>query len=155
MINMAQVKNIRNLPVQIELGDKTRTIKYDLNAFAELELRFGSVQKAMDDLQSGSMKSVRIILWAGLIHEEAIVDEFSGEPTGYKITPYQVGGWVDPTRMQEISEKIGQAVSGGIPDTLPKELPKSTGIVDVTEMAKVVLTPEEEAQSKAEQEKNA
>jgi hypothetical protein len=155
---MAQVKDVRRIPVTIELGGKKRTIKYDLNAFAELELRFGSVQKAMESLETGSMKSVRTVLWAGLIHEEAIIDEILGEPTGYKITPFDVGGWVEPSMMQEISNKIAQAVQGDLPEVAAATAPINTTVAkegEVIEMAKVVLTPEEEAQAKAEEEKNA
>jgi hypothetical protein len=151
MIKMAQVKNIKNFPVTIELGGKTRAIRFDLNAFAELELRFGSVQEAMKALESGSMKSVRTILWSGLIHEEAVIDEVTGEPIKYNITPYQVGGWVEPSRMQEISEKISLAVQSGIPDATPvapQEIKVDNGL------AKIVLTPAEQIE-KDEQEKNA
>jgi hypothetical protein len=112
---MARIKDIRPDPIYFEGGGKKRTIKYDLNAFAELERRYGSVEAAMTEFQTGNMKAIRVILWAGLIHEEAILDE-DGEPTGYNITPYQVGGWVMPGQMQEVSSLIDKAMLVAIPD---------------------------------------
>ena len=47
---MAHAQDLKLQPVQVELGGKVRTIKFDLNAYAELETRFGSIQAAMDSL---------------------------------------------------------------------------------------------------------
>lgn len=112
---MSQLTDIREPEVKVTLGGRERIIKFDLNAFAELESRFGSVETAMKELQKGGMKSIRTILWAGLIHDEVILDDM-GEPIGYKITPYQVGGWVSPASMPLISEQIGKAMQFGMPD---------------------------------------
>ena len=126
---MAKAKNIRTEKVTIELGGKTRSISYDMNAFIELELKFGSVQAAMEALQQGTMKNLRIILWAGLIHEEAVFDEVTGEPVSYNITPYQVGSWVQPRQMPEISQKIVQAIGIGLPDDL-EESPEAKKLLE-------------------------
>lgn len=117
MSKLADVRNIE--PVQIELGGKLRTIVYDMNAYAELEKRFGTVDKAMEELQKGSMRQIRLMLWVGLIHDEVVLDEETGEPTKYNITPYQVGSWITNAAMlQEVSEKLALAISDG------KELPE-------------------------------
>lgn len=93
------------------LGGKERTIQFDMNAFAELENKFGSVQAAMKELQQGRMNDIRLILWTGLIHEEAIIDEDTGEATGYNITPYQVGSWIkNPKMLTEASNKLNEAM---------------------------------------------
>jgi hypothetical protein len=112
---MARLKEVKPVFPAIALGGKIRTIKYDLNAFAEMEAKFGSVDAAMRELQGGSMKSLKIILWIGLIHEEAILDDF-GDVVGYKITPYQVGSWIAPSKIREVSEKINEAIQIGMPD---------------------------------------
>lgn len=108
------VKELRPDPIYFEAGGKRRTVKFDLNSFAELEKKYGSVEAAMKELQTGNMKAVRTILWAGLIHEEAILDE-EGEPIGYNITPYQVGGWVLPRQMEKISKMIESAIAIALP----------------------------------------
>lgn len=116
---MSKVKAIResfNEEVKINLGGKERTLKFDLNAFAELENRFGSVQKAMEEMKSGGMKAIKIIVWAGLIHAEAVIDEESGEPMKYNISPYQVGSWLMPGLLAEVSEKLSKAIMQSMPD---------------------------------------
>ena len=80
---MSNVKTIRTFqPVTMELGGRERVIRFDMNAYAELENRFGSIEKAMDQLQQGKMVDIRMILWVGLIHEEAVIDEETGEQGG-------------------------------------------------------------------------
>jgi hypothetical protein len=113
---MAKANQVREDKVVVKnLGGKDRIIQFDLNAIIELEKKFGTVKDAMEAMKSGSMTDMRMILWAGLIHQEAILNE-DGEPTGYKITPYQVGSWVSFPRMNEISQKITQALINSSPD---------------------------------------
>ena len=123
---MANIKDVRqNMdPVTVELGGKVRILQYDMNAFAELENKFGTVQDAMKKLSSGKIADVRLILWTGLIHEEAVIDEDTGEPLKYNITPFQVGSWIkNPAMLTSVSQKIGQAMDFGSPDlsNLPPE----------------------------------
>lgn len=66
---MSNVQEIKIKPIPIVL-DKPRTIVFDLNSFAELEEIYGSVQGVLDDMARGSIKALRLILWAGLIHED-------------------------------------------------------------------------------------
>jgi len=153
---MAKAKKVRPEPVIIEdLGGRDRRLQYDLNAFLELEKRYGSVDDAMKQLGTGGMAGIKIILWAGLIHDEAILDEITGEPVGYNITPYQVGGWITPDMLPEVTEKITQAVSGNLPDiaSIPgaEEELKKAGIAIVDgkpQVATVVFTDEEKAEER-------
>ncbi|MNG96003.1 hypothetical protein D3C79_550540 [compost metagenome] len=146
---MSKAKAVRTPRVTIELGGKTRTIVYDLNAFAELELKYGSVDKAMQALQGGSVIAARNMLWAGLIHDEAILDEVTGEPLRYGITPYQVGAWLSATDIQTLGDLINSAMTQSIvqPDQKAKQLDVAAKDPSV---ASVELTEEE----KAEQAKN-
>lgn len=146
------IQDIRPDDVVINLGGRNRTVQFDLNAFAELEKKFGSVEKAMNELVKGRMTDIRFILWAGLIHDEAVIDETTGEPIKYNITPYQVGGWIkNPSLLNEASAKVSQAMSAGMPN--PEAMVKAAkdaGVELPEGVAKTVLTEEE----KAEQEKN-
>lgn len=103
-------QDVRPKKVQIKL-DKDRTLFFDLNSFAELEEAYGSVEEAMKVMESGSIKAVRTLLWAGLIHEEM------DEEGNYKITPKQVGSWITLDRMTYISDKLGQAIRSAVPQT--------------------------------------
>lgn len=123
---MAQVKDVRqhHKPVTMELGGQVRTFQFDMNAFAELEERFGSIDDAMDQLTAGRIKDIRLILWTALIHEAiAEFDEDTGEPIKYAITPFEVGSWIkSPAMLQDVSAKLGEAMGAGMPD--PEDLPE-------------------------------
>lgn len=108
------VKDVRVKAIPVgNLGGKERSIKYDLNAFAELEEHYGSVDKAMEELEQGSIKAVRVMLWAGLIHEE--LDD-KGIPM---ITPKLVGSWIGIGDLEELSTKIYAAMESVAPKVIP------------------------------------
>lgn len=153
-----ELNTIRKVnPVTIELGGKERVIQFDMNAFAELETRYGTMDAAVKSLSSGKVKDVRVSLWAGLIHEEAILDD-NGEPVGYNITPYQVGSWLtSPGEMNDAIIKIGMALGDSSPaaDAMAPKT-KTKGRKGNTEFAAlpegtatVVMTPEEAAEKNA------
>ena len=107
----------------ITLGDgKHRTLYYGFNALIELVETLGisldSLQEAMTG--PGSLKAVRNILWAGLIHEDKT------------LTPEQVGDLLDGElhRIAEISGLIVEAIAAtfGPADGGPKnaETPVAT-----------------------------
>ena len=92
-----------------------RYVRFDLNAFAEMERIYGSMEAANEALSKGSMRDVRTILWLGLIHDQAVLDEITGEPVKYKLTMFQVGKWLTPTNMKEVMSKLNEAISGSVP----------------------------------------
>lgn len=149
---MGNVSKVKPMRVFVEL-DKQRELKYDLNAYTELEKRFGSVEEAMTKLQEGSMQSIKIILWVGLIHEEAVIDPDTGDAISYNITPYQVGGWISPGILADVTHKLTEAIGASMPEA-PVEteripLPMFTAETAVSEvkMAAVVLTPAEQKEA--------
>lgn len=152
---MAKLANVRKMePVKIML-DKEREVKFDLNAFAELEKKFGSVDEAMQKMQSGGMTSIKTILWVGLIHDEAILGE-DGEPIGYNITPYQVGGWITMGNLSEVSDCLTRAMSADLPDQeVQKVQADLKAIATGTESKATVATVIPTEAEKAEAEKNA
>lgn len=81
--------------VEIQL-DKKRTLRYTMNALAEIEDHLGIGLSEMGDIQM-SIKNVRVILWAGLIHEDR------------ELTQEDVGEMVDLTNFQEVQEKVAEA----------------------------------------------
>jgi hypothetical protein len=96
------VSDVRVKPVPIKL-DKERNLKYDLNAFAELEERFGSVQKAFEELEKQKLKAVRAVLWAGLIHEDP------------KLTEQQVGAMLSFGDLATILPAVTEAITAALP----------------------------------------
>lgn len=101
---MANVNDVRSKDVKIVLNDGVeRTLKYDLNAMAELEDKYGSVDTAFEMLDKNSIKAVRFILWAGLIHEEP------------ELTEQKVGSLIDIKYLQNLSGKLNEAFTNDMP----------------------------------------
>jgi len=100
----SSVRDVKFKGVEIEL-DKMRTLKFDLNAFAELEDAYGTVEDAMKAMEKGSIKALRAVLWSGLVHEDE------------ELTLKQVGSMISISDLQNFTNKITQAVSGSVPDS--------------------------------------
>jgi hypothetical protein len=119
---MANVKDVKSKAVKITLTDGVeRTIKFTLNALAELEDRYGSVDEAFKQLDNNSIKAVRCILWAGLIHEDP------------ELTEQQVGNLIDIQYMQELMASLNDAFESDMPvaEKLPDNVePKLDGAQD-------------------------
>lgn len=100
---------------------KPRYIKYDLNAFAEMERLYGDMETAQEKLTKGSMTDIRRMLWVGVIHDEANLDEITGEPISYNLSAYQVGKWLTPDNMKSVMKSLSDAISGSMPADDVKE----------------------------------
>jgi hypothetical protein len=96
------LQDIKPVTVSVEL-DKPRTLKYDLNAFAELEEIYGSMDQAFAAMRSGSMKAARSLLWAGLLHEDN------------NLTPRKVGAMVTLDNMEPVMDAISSALLDAMP----------------------------------------
>lgn len=167
---MAQVKNVKKAQqkLTITMSDGIdRVLFYDLNAFAVLETKFGSIQVGMEQLQNGSIAGIKTLLWIGFIHDHVKeFDEETGEPISYTITPYDVGKWITPAMMPDMTSQITQAMGMGMPDpkNMTKEMKEAMKAAGITEeqligvpeggVATVTLTPEEEAEVKEQAVKN-
>lgn len=115
---MANVQDIRDTKqIVIELGGKERKIVFDMNALAELETIYGSIEDALKVLEGGKLKDVRNLLWAGICHEEIIRDEVTGDVVGYNIRPYDVGAMITTVNeIPAIAEKLFKAISKDMGD---------------------------------------
>lgn len=113
-----------------EYGGKERYICFDLNAFAEIEERFGSMDKAQERLSSGSMKDIRTVMWLGLIWDEAEIDPATGEPTKYNLSEYQVGSWLNTSNLGDVVTQLQAAMSGALPDDAAIQEMQSTQVED-------------------------
>lgn len=77
--------------------DKPRQLRYDLNAMAEIEERLGVGLDKLDQIEMKA-KTARLMLWAGLIHEDS------------SLTPEQVGAMVDMGSLNEVNVAIARAL---------------------------------------------
>lgn len=102
---MANVKEVKQKAITITLSDGVeRTLKFTLNAMAELEDKYGSVDAAFEALDKGSIKAVRCVLWAGLIHAEP------------NLTEQEVGNLIDVQYMQNLMGSLEDAFASDIPN---------------------------------------
>ena len=76
--------------------DKKRTIRFTLNALAEIEDALGVPLSQLSEVKLG-VKTVRTMLWAGLLHEDET------------LTERQVGNWVDFENLEEVQTKVTEA----------------------------------------------
>ena len=93
---------IKNIPVIL---DKERTLRFDLNAFAELEDNYGTIDEALGAMEKGSIKALRAILWAGLMHEDD------------SLTLKDVGRLITLGDLPKLTEGIQQAISNSVPQS--------------------------------------
>lgn len=114
-----KIIDIRPVRYPIEL-DKERHLRYDLNALAEVEDAFGSMGSAFAALRQGSMKAVRCLLWAGLLHEDP------------DLTLHDVGALVTMENLGTVSDAIMPAINGGIPEKEEKTEQEAKGEADPT-----------------------
>ena len=106
---MSNVADVKSKVSTVTLMDgKKRTLRFTLNALAELEDRYGSVQNAFDKLEKeNSMKALRCVLWAGLIHESP------------ELTEREVGDLIDTNYMQELMGTLNGALNSDMPASDP------------------------------------
>ena len=101
---MANLADVRQKAIKITLNDGVeREIKFTLNAMAELEDKYGTVDKAFEAMESGSFKAIRSFLWAGLLHSDE------------NLTELQVGNLISMDRLTEIAGMASLAVGQDMP----------------------------------------
>jgi hypothetical protein len=122
IVEMPKKSNLEDIRVPADaypLGlfdGKMRYIDFDLNAFAEMEKAYGSMEEANKALSSGRMEHIRKILWLGCIWQETNLDPVTGEPVSYNITPFQVGHWLNARNMKSTIQKLVAAINGALPE---------------------------------------
>jgi len=92
-------KNKVNPKVKITL-DKPRTLKFDLNAMVSFEGAGGAF-----DNSAMPLRDLRILLWACLLHEDET------------LTEQQVGSFITPDNMGEISSVLKEAFEVALPES--------------------------------------
>jgi len=101
---MANIEKLRREPIVVDIGDGVeRKLRYTLNSFALIEEKYGTIDKAMEILKSGSVAAIRFVLWAGLIHEDENLSE------------HYVGSQIDLSDLEDLAEKMNKAMMGDLP----------------------------------------
>lgn len=101
---MANIENTKAKATKLTLCDGVeRELRFTLNAMAEMEDRYGSVEKAFEALEANSIKAVRFVIWAGLLDN------------GEGLTEQQVGSLIDVQCMEDIVKSIHSAMNSDMP----------------------------------------
>ena len=95
---------------QIELNGKKYSLCMDFNAICDIEERYGSLEKGMEQIGKGKMADVRFLLAAMLRHDD---DSITERITGKLITG---------KNMQEVMNALGKAMSGSMPEGNEKKV---------------------------------
>lgn len=104
MANKSNVKSVKVKKVKMEIGERELDFVLDLNAFAELEDVYGSINDLMNKIEEGSAKAIRAIIWAGL--------QGNDNPPTIK----EVGQHMSMSDMQHLSLKIAEAMGASLPE---------------------------------------
>lgn len=109
MSNIAEIKPIKKT---IDLGDGVeREVIFSLNAMAELEEKYGSVDDAFAKVQNGSVAAIRFLLWCVLVPD--------GEAD---LTEREIGKLIKIDNLNEIMDVLM--------DTLQEQMPNMDAPAD-------------------------
>ena len=63
-----KARDLKNISVPIELGNRTFRMAFDFNALAELEEVYGDIDKALRAIKTGKgrLKAIRALIYAGI-----------------------------------------------------------------------------------------
>jgi hypothetical protein len=101
---MAKVNDAKRVENTITLTDGVkRKLRFTLNAMAELEDKYGSVDEAFELLEKSNIKALRFILWTGLMSDSP------------ELTEMDVGNLIDIQYMKELMETLGTAFGSDMP----------------------------------------
>lgn len=109
--------DLQHKPKEVKVMlDKERTLRLDLNAYAELDLTLAEEEKSFviveNDFYMGRPYALRYFLWAALIHEDP------------DLTIEEVGQMITPQNQIDVLEKIYSLV---IDDTPKQKTSKKKG----------------------------
>lgn len=102
---MSHAEDVKPQVRTITLKDGVeREFCFTLNAMAELEIRFGSVENAFTKLQGNSIAALRYILWLCL------------EPdTENGLTEKQIGALIEIKDMPRLSQELAEIIQEALP----------------------------------------
>ena len=92
-------KDLQVQTTKIELKGRTYEMNFDLNAMAELEDIFGTLQIAIAELKKKKLKAVRSFLYAVL------------KSTDETLTEFEVGKLIDMNNFTSIEKAITQLIN--------------------------------------------
>lgn len=120
---MSNVADVKPKKRTVDLGDGVeREVVLSLNAMAELEDKYGSVDNAFEKVKKGSVATIRFLLWCVLV------------PDGdADLTEREIGKLIKLDNIQEIMTSVM--------DALEEQMPPSTDSPNQQTQADVIPLP--------------
>lgn len=102
---MANVSDVKPKKRFVDLGDGVeREVVFSLNAMAELEEKYGSIDAAFNKVKGGGIAAVRFLLWT-IMHD-----------TDETLTERQVGAMIRLDNINEVMETLMTALEDQMPE---------------------------------------
>lgn len=140
---MSTLKNIKPEEVPIEMGGKTYTLLFDLNAMATLEEMYGNMDAVNEALKQGSIKGTQRLVWVGIQHmQEPKLDRF-GEPVSWPIGMYEIGKMLGLADMEDIAAALNKSLESAMPPSDDKKDDADLTAVEKAERLRREKHPEE------------
>lgn len=120
---MSNVADVKPKKRTVDLGDGVeREVVLSLNAMAELEDKYGSIDNAFEKIKKGSIATIRFLLWCVLV------------PDGdTDLTEREIGRLIKLDNIQEIMTSVM--------DVLEDQMPPSTDSPNQQTQADVIPLP--------------
>lgn len=120
---MSNVADVKPKKRTVDLGDGVeREVVLSLNAMAELEDKYGSIDNAFEKIKKGSIATIRFLLWCVLV------------PDGdTDLTEREIGKLIKLDNIQEIMTSVMNA--------LEEQMPPSTDSPNQQTQADVIPLP--------------
>lgn len=120
---MSNVADVKPKKRTVDLGDGVeREVVLSLNAMAELEDKYGSIDNAFEKIKKGSIATIRFLLWCVLV------------PDGdTDLTEREIGRLIKLDNIQEIMSSVM--------DALEDQMPPSTDSPNQQTQADVIPLP--------------
>lgn len=105
---MSNVADVKPKKRTVDLGDGVeREVTLSLNAMAELEDKYGSIESAFDKVKSGSVAAIRFLLWCILSVDE---DEDRA------LTEREVGKFIRIDNLNDIMDTLTEIMAEQMPE---------------------------------------
>lgn len=101
-----KAKELKNITATLNL-DKERKIAFDLNAIAELEDKYGDLDKAVDALNKAKVKDIRFFLYAAMCSYEDLTEK-------------EVGRIVNVENLNHVAEELVKIFNNSMPEVEEK-----------------------------------
>ena len=105
---MSNVADVKPKKRTVDLGDGVeREVVLSLNAMAELEDKYGSIDNAFEKIKKGSIATIRFLLWCVLV------------PDGdTDLTEREIGKLIKLDNIQEIMTSVMDALEDQMPPSI-------------------------------------